>query len=81
MELYTKTQQAMLAILADGRPHTREELHACCGPSSRSVIQFHISTIRRKLAAKGEDIVCVRRGHSLFYQHVRLLVSPYGPNA
>ena len=32
----TPTQKAILCVLADGRPHTREELHACL-PSSKGL--------------------------------------------
>ncbi|MFO7776004.1 MAG: hypothetical protein R6W89_09425 [Candidatus Hydrogenedentota bacterium] len=30
---WTPTQRRMLEVLSDGLPHTKEELHACCGPS------------------------------------------------
>lgn len=74
---YTATQQAMLDILSDGLPHTREELHACCGPSCRRTIQVHLSHIRKKLRPKGEDILCTYTNRGWRYQHVRLLCSPY----
>jgi hypothetical protein len=74
---HTPIQTAMLKVLSDGRPHTRAELHACCGPSSLGTIRVHLCYLRKKLSQRGEDIICVSKGTSLHYQHVRLLVSPY----
>ena len=76
-DVFTPTQAAMLKILSDGLPHTREELHKCCGPSSLKTIQMHLSSIRKKLRPHGEDIVYVVVSRRGCYQHVRLLVSPY----
>ncbi len=74
---FTKTQQAMINVLSDGKRHRREELHACCGPSLRNTIRFHISKIREKLRPKSEDIVCVAYKNTYWYQHIRLLNNPY----
>lgn len=71
---FTKTQQAMVDILSDGMPHTREELHACCGPSSMSTIRFHLTYIRKKLPP-GEDILLRILNRRRYYQWVRLLAS------
>lgn len=80
---FTPTEAAMLQILSDGKPHRREELHSCCGPSSIGVVGVTVCSIRKKLRGRGEDVVCVNRGdrNGFAYQHVRLLVSPYGPDS
>lgn len=77
MKEFTPIQQSMLKVLSDGRPHTREELHACCGPSSMETIRFHVYQLRKILNQKGESIVCIVNNRKAYYQHVRLLVSPY----
>jgi hypothetical protein len=74
---YTPIQRAMLQVLSDGRPHPREELHDCCRPSSMGAANAHICFLRKRLAQRSESILCVLKGRSIFYQHVRLLVSPY----
>lgn len=73
---YTKTEQAIIDILSDGKPHSRKELHACCGPSLKKVVSTHVVNIRKKLPP-GQDIVAVmlNRGKAAFYQHVRRLAS------
>lgn len=76
---YTPTQKRMLAVLRDGLPHTREELHACLPDdlSELRAIQAHISHIRKHLRVVGEEIVCEYYLRKLHYRHVRLLDSPY----
>ena len=70
---FTPTQKKMLDILADGRIHTKEELHTCCGPSSLSVVAVHIVYLRKKLRPIGQDIVCVFERRRIHYRQVRLL--------
>ncbi len=74
---YTPTQLRMLAILADGLPHTREELHACISDdlAPLSAIRSHISLMRKKLRPKGEDVICELSWRRIHYRHVRLLGS------
>lgn len=74
---FTTTEQAMLDILSDGKPHHRKELHACCGPSLAKVVTVHIVSIRKKLPP-GQNIVAVvgNHGKKPMYQHVRMLASP-----
>ena len=74
---FTPTERAMLEILSDGKLHTREELKTCCGPCSMPAIKYHLVNIRKKLKKRCEDVVCVRARYGFFYQHVRLLDSPY----
>lgn len=65
--------QRMLNLLADGRPHTAQELHGCLddelGPVSN--IQMHISNIHKALEPRGEDITCRVRDGISWYAHVR----------
>ena len=75
--MMTPTEQRMAEILADGLPHTKEELHACCGPSSIEVVYFHINNLKTKLRPQGEDIICEFKFMKYYYRQVRLLASPY----
>jgi len=72
---FTPVQRRMLEVLADGRPHTPLELHACLvdelGPVSN--IKFHLTTIRKKLRPRGEDIICEIHNRKMHYRHVRLI--------
>lgn len=56
---YTPTQKKLLEILADGKAHSRHELHAaiCDEYDSMVNMQFHISAIRKRLP-EGEKIIC-----------------------
>jgi len=74
---FTKTEQLMLNVLADGYPHTREELHACLPDelSALGAIKRHLSGIRKKLRPQGQDIICELRDRRPLYRHVRLLAS------
>ena len=71
----TPTQRAMLDVLADGLPHTREELHACL-PDELGVIgniRPHITAIRKVLRPRGQDIICETAYRRTRYRHVRML--------
>lgn len=72
---YTPTERRMLAVLADGMRHPREELVACLWDelSKPSTIQYHLSNIRKVLRPMGQDIICEYYQHTFFYRHVRLL--------
>ena len=76
---FTPTHQAMLDVLADGRPHLRKELHACLpdelGPPTN--IHAHLTAIRKMLRPKGQDIICTLVNGRICYRHVRLLASQY----
>lgn len=74
---FTPTEKAIMNVLADGQPHTPEELHSCLpddlGP--RSNIHPHITNIRKRLNLIGEDIGTAYVKGKLHYRHVRLLDS------
>lgn len=73
---FTPTESRMLAVLADGLPHSRAELHACLfddlGPLSN--VNCHLTAIRRKLRPAGQTIVCELRRLGICYRRVRLFV-------
>jgi len=71
------TQEKMLAVLSDGMPHDRRELHACLPDelSQMNSIKIHLTKIRRVIQPRGEDIVCQYLNHRPQYRHVRLLHS------
>lgn len=71
--------EKMLALLADGMPHLRRDLHDCLYDDSGKLsnIQVHISNLRRQLRPRGQDIVCEITPKGIAYRQVRLLASPY----
>ena len=84
----TPTQRRILAVLSDGEPHSREELIACMpdsegiegdyGTSAYNCLRMHISNLRKHLALKGQDVVCVKTQWSVgrrrpMYRQVRHL--------
>ena len=68
-------QSRMLAILRDGLPHTRQELHAClyddCGAMSN--IRCHLTLLRRVLRPKGRDILIEWINRRMHYRLVKLI--------
>lgn len=76
----TPTQRSMYDILSDGRPHRREELHACLpdDQGSLSNINPHLSLMRKFLNPHGLQIVALSHGkqRAIQYQLVRLVTSP-----
>lgn len=75
MPPFTPTERRMLAMLADGLPHRKKELHLCLGDelSDFSTVRVHIHNIRKKLRRYGQDIVCELSSRRIFYRHVRSL--------
>lgn len=79
---FTPTQQRMIDILQDGRPHTKTELFECLPDqcSSHKAVNLHLLKINKKLATRGQRILAVAGpwGNGSFrYQWVRLLENPY----
>jgi hypothetical protein len=64
----------MLAVLADGRCHSSEELHGCLSDDRQPVyhIHVHISGMRKLLRPRGEELICQRLDGSTYYRLVRL---------
>jgi hypothetical protein len=55
---FTPVERKMLAVLGDGRPHARPELHACLYDDlgTAANIRWHVMNLRRKLALFGETV-------------------------
>lgn len=69
----------MMELLADGRAHTRAELHACLWDTESDVknVRSHIALLRREIRPQGQDIVCEILNRVTYYRLVRLLASAY----
>lgn len=76
----TPTQRRLLAVLADGQPHSRHALRACLFDDlgSLSNIKAHLSHLRGKLRPEGQDIACVRLGDAIYYRLVTLSLAGTG---
>lgn len=73
---FTKTELRMLVLLADGKPHTRKELHKCLEDEMGPLVNIkpHIQAIKRKIQPHGEDIVCVLGQRRIIsYRRVKVL--------
>ncbi len=72
---FTKTQNAILVVLSDGQPHTREELHKCLPDdmTEMSAVRVHVCNIRKVLRTRGQDIICELKNGGIHYRHVRIL--------
>jgi len=73
----TPTQRRMLALLADGRPHTRHELKALLWDeqSSLGAVRRQLCEARKVVRAQGGEIVCELVNRRICYRQVRLLTS------
>jgi len=71
----TPTQRRMAALLADGKPHTRRELHALLWDEQGKLSNIceHLSRLRKIIRPQGEEIVCEIVHRKICYRHVRLL--------
>jgi DNA-binding response OmpR family regulator len=80
--MFTPTQQRIMAVLADGLPHSTAEMLGCLLDelNDASCLRSHISHLRKKLRPTGQDIISQRMngnradGH---YRLVRIMASPY----
>lgn len=79
-EEFTPTEKRILAILSDGKPHTREELKTALWDELGSIqnLAARMTYLRRKLGRRGEGIAFTRTtGFLGTYTLVRLVASPY----
>lgn len=80
----TRTEANFYGLLADGRPHTPDELTKhlwdSLGVNLQASVRFHIHNIRRKLPA-GEYITTTPIGQKIHYILVRNPPPPAAPPA
>lgn len=71
--------EKMLQILSDGKPHPRSELFDCMEDAlgETSTIRVHLCRLRKQLEPKHETISRIQFNGQVYYQHVRLMASPY----
>lgn len=72
---YTPTQQSILNVLADGRPHSRDELIGCLEDdfANRKNLNVHLANLRARIRPVGRDIVCELVNRRICYRHVMLI--------
>lgn len=77
--MFTETEQLIADVLADGRPHHRDELRHCIDGefTSLKTVSFHLTMMRKKLRPIGQDIICELVNRRICYRQVRLLASAY----
>lgn len=75
----TPTQRRLFDVLADGQPHTLQELHQCLDHlTGVRTVSVHLTAMRKVLRPAGLDVFSrTVRGHEATYHLVRLLASPY----
>jgi len=71
---FTPTEQRILDVVKDGKPHGPVELHKCLDDELSPVIAIrcHLSNMRKKLRPMGYDIVHVMIGRTHHYRYVSL---------
>jgi DNA-binding CsgD family transcriptional regulator len=75
---YTDSEQKIVDLLADGKPHRPDEIRACLGGDAlltNKNISSHIYRIRRLLRHKNETIICQSEGTRKVYIQVKFLHS------
>ena len=70
---YTPTHKRMLALLRDGQPHSREEMHACLWDelSKMSAVKHQVCMLRALLKPR-RDIIVQYYKRSLYYRLIRV---------
>lgn len=77
---WTPTQAAIVKLLSDGLPHTRDEIYALLPDvwNDLTVVKNHITRIRSRLPLT-QTIVCELLNRRIAYRHVRLLCGTRKP--
>lgn len=80
MSEFTKTEQRILRVLADGEAHTAEELFGCLNddcngdvPNLKNNLKQVLFHLRKKMAPSGRMVVSEWNYRRAVYRHVRLL--------
>ena len=68
----TPTQRRMLALLSDGKVHSKEEMHKClCDELGRiENISPHVTHLRQQLRTVNRDLVCEHGGGYRLVAHI-----------
>lgn len=73
---FTPTQQRIMDVLRDGRPHDWREVAACLDEqATRTSVAPHLTALRKILRLKGLEIACVKQGYGTLYRLFRLVSS------
>lgn len=74
---FTPTEKRLLHIFADGQMHSRDELLTALDDdmATPSALRHHIKRMRKKLEPRGELIMYTIHYGTIYYRHVRQLVS------
>ena len=69
----TPTEQRMLAVLSDEKPHNRFALQKCLRDELNGVsgIKMHLSNLRKKLKQQGYNIRCELLAGESYYRLIR----------
>lgn len=69
----TPTQQRIMDLLADGKGHTREELHKCMPDELSSIanLYVHVHHLNRRLKQQGQEVVSRYEDGRYLYRHVQ----------
>lgn len=72
---FSPTQQDLMEVLADGRPHRRQELLDCLDDpeKSREMLKPYLYRLRKKLRVQGYDIDCVLKNRNVWFRLVGLV--------
>lgn len=74
--LFSPTQARLFAVLADGLPHSPEELCAVIdSEATMANLKPHLSVMRRSLRPDGDDVLPVYYNRKLHYQYVGLKIT------
>ena len=77
LQQFTPTEQRILALLRDGKSHTKTEIKETCidgdGYASDNTLWMHMSNLRRKLKDRNETVVAVIKHRMTYYQHFRYI--------
>lgn len=71
---FTPTQLKIVQLLADGKPHTRKEIHDLLWDEQSPItaIRAHITNCRKMLRVLGEEIVCELYESKVHYRRVKV---------
>ena len=72
---YTPTESRLVAMLSDGKVHSRRELLTCIDDDQAEFanLRVHLSRVRKKVQPLGQDIMYVSGNCTSGYRHVCLL--------